>query len=230
MRISLLPAIPTPPPPPTSPEITFTVRGIRLVNREWSLRDACFPITITTSPNDPQLSSVEAEIMLRDGAVGLYHHESKTYIPLRQIYMHSEYLSGSEASLQSRSSSAASSREDLTAPNDDNATNMTPPNSNKVIWDVVYRRPGSSHSISSDSSSSFFEDDDDRKAGKWSDMKRCAWILWDGTYVFLSIKRPLVYLDDLQKGIYATTWRERGKKKVEGWFGKKRPTEEHRLC
>jgi len=249
MRVSLLPQQPVPhlPPAPTLPEVTFTVRGIRLVNREWSLRDACFPITITTSPRDPNLSSVEAEIMLRDDAVGLYHHESRTYIPLKEIYTHSEYLNGSQEQLQTRNSSHSnhSSRRsdtDLTnslyipqenARKNYTATPASPsttPNG-KVIWDVVYRRPGvyqpPRHSFDSDDSScaSFFEDDDEdgekKTSGKWADLKRCAWILWDGTYVFLSIKRPLIYLDDLQRGVYCTTWKERGIRKVGGWFGKK---------
>lgn len=68
------------------------------------------------------------------------------------------------------------------------------------------------------------------KLGKWADFKRCAWILWDGTYVYLKIKRPLVYIEDLQKGMYATTWRERGRKKVGGLFGRSKGKEEFKLC
>lgn len=107
----------------------------------------------------------------------------------------------------------------------------------KVVWDVVYRRPRSPVSSSSDCSSTMsFEMNDDeesvrgRKLGKWADFKRCAWILWDGTYVFLRIKRPLVYIEDLQRGMYATTWRERGRKKVGGWFGRNKGREEFKLC
>ncbi|EPS45639.1 hypothetical protein H072_369 [Dactylellina haptotyla CBS 200.50] len=233
---------------PPLPEVTFTVRGIRLVNREWSLRSACFPITITTSPSDPKLSSVEAEIMLREDAVGLYHHDSRTYIPIKQIYEHSSYLSGSEEELRSRSPSPTNRKRkpssDLTntfyTPEDD--TNGTPINQKRrlskdgtpvspsttprgeVIWDVVYRRPGSPGAKNQrDSVGSFFEDDDDEEeeeGSKWADIKRCASILWGGTYVYLSIKRPLVYIDDLQKGIYSTDWSERGRRKMSEWFGK----------
>ncbi|KAF3291391.1 hypothetical protein TWF970_000605 [Orbilia oligospora] len=237
--ISRLPPPPMIPPPPTTPEITFTVRGIRLVNREWSLRDASFPITITNSATDPTLSATEASIMLREDAVGLYHHNSKTYIPIRQIYLHSEYLTGSEESLRSRSSSRASSTRSSNSSAD--SDRMT--SDGKVVWDVVYRRPTSSSSSASSScgSSTFsFEMGDDcegdeesmrgKKLGKWADIKRCAWILWDGTYVFLSIKRPLVYIEDLQRGMYSTTWRERGRKKVGAWFGRDKGKEEFKLC
>ncbi|KAF3179685.1 hypothetical protein TWF106_002840 [Orbilia oligospora] len=266
--ISRLPPPPMIPPPPTTPEITFTVRGIRLVNREWSLRDASFPITITNSATDPTLSATEASIMLREDAVGLYHHNSKTYIPIRQIYLHSEYLTGSEESLRSRSSSRASSTRssngsadrygsmdfgcrgtrtfnDKVSPvgTDDihHSDRMT--SDGKVVWDVVYRRPrtpASSASSSCGGSTFSFEMGDDcdgdeesvrgKKLGKWADIKRCAWILWDGTYVFLSIKRPLVYIEDLQRGMYSTTWRERGRKKVGAWFGRNKGKEEFKLC
>ncbi|KAF3165232.1 hypothetical protein TWF225_003563 [Orbilia oligospora] len=237
--ISRLPPPPMIPPPPTTPEITFTVRGIRLVNREWSLRDASFPITITNSATDPTLSATEASIMLREDAVGLYHHNSKTYIPIRQIYLHSEYLTGSEESLRSRSSSRASSTRSSNSSAD--SDRMT--SDGKVVWDVVYRRPrtpASSASSSCGSSTFSFEMGDDcdgdeesvrgKKLGKWADIKRCAWILWDGTYVFLSIKRPLVYIEDLQRGMYSTTWRERGRKKVGTWFGRNKGKEEFKLC
>ncbi|KAF3179686.1 hypothetical protein TWF788_006990 [Orbilia oligospora] len=237
--ISRLPPPPMIPPPPTTPEITFTVRGIRLVNREWSLRDASFPITITNSATDPTLSATEASIMLREDAVGLYHHNSKTYIPIRQIYLHSEYLTGSEESLRSRSSSRASSTRSSNGSAD--SDRMT--SDGKVVWDVVYRRPrtpASSASSSCGGSTFSFEMGDDcdgdeesvrgKKLGKWADIKRCAWILWDGTYVFLSIKRPLVYIEDLQRGMYSTTWRERGRKKVGAWFGRNKGKEEFKLC
>ncbi|KAK6531123.1 hypothetical protein TWF281_007948 [Arthrobotrys megalospora] len=224
--ISRLPPPPMIPPPPTTPEITFTVRGIRLVNREWALRDASFPITITNSATDPTLSATEASIMLRDDAVGLYHHGSKTYIPIRQIYLHSEYLTGSEESLRSRSSSRASSTR--------GSDSQDQTSDGRVVWDVVYRRPRTPVSSCSDSTMSFDLDDEEsvkgEKLGKWADFKRCAWILWDGTYIFLKIKRPLVYIEDLQKGMYATTWRERGRKKVSGLFGKNKGKEEWKLC
>ncbi|KAK6515245.1 hypothetical protein TWF506_007588 [Arthrobotrys conoides] len=256
--LSRLPPPPMIPPPPTTPEITFTVRGIRLINREWSLRDASFPITITNSSTDPTLSATEASIMLREDAVGLYHHNSKTYIPIRQIYLHSEYLTGSEESLRSRSSSRASSTRSTTSSSDrhgsmdfgcrgtrtfNDKVEAVSGGSEKVVWDVVYRRPRTPASSSSCGSSTFsFEMGDDcgnddgeesvkgKKLGKWADIKRCAWILWDGTYVFLNIKRPLVYIEDLQRGMYSTTWRERGRKKVSGWFGRDKGREEFKLC
>ncbi|KAF3926578.1 hypothetical protein AA313_de0204573 [Arthrobotrys entomopaga] len=240
MRNSFLPPPPHIPAAPTHPEVTFTVRGIRLVNREWALRDAYFPITITTSASDPKLSTVEAGIMLQEDAVGLYHHRSRTYVPLKEIYDHSEYLSGDEISLESRNSSCRDlpNLNTIKIPFEEDLKrkrrgNNLPPSSpsatpnGKVIWDVVYRRPGSPQSrrsFDSDSTHSFFEDDDDeeelKKAGKWADLKRCAAMVWDGTYVFLSIKRPLIYLDDLQRGVYCTTWSERGKRKLGGWFKK----------
>ncbi|KAK6499850.1 hypothetical protein TWF481_010207 [Arthrobotrys musiformis] len=228
--ISRLPPPPMIPPPPTAPEITFTVRGIRLVNRDWALRDASFPITISNYSTDPTLSATEASIMLREDAVGLYHHNSKTYIPIRQIYLHSEYLTGSEESLRSRSSSRASSTRGSS-----NSCDSHSSDGGKVVWDVVYRRPRSPVSSCSDSTLSFELDDEEgnpkaRKLGRWADIRRCAWILWDGTYVFLRIKRPLVYLEDLQRGMYATTWRERGRKKVGGWFGRNKGREEWKLC
>ncbi|KAK6356167.1 hypothetical protein TWF718_000539 [Orbilia javanica] len=229
--LSRLPPPPMIPPPPTTPEITFTVQGIRLVNRDWALRDASFPITLTNSATDPTLSATEASIMLREDAVGLYHHNSKTYIPIRQIYLHSEYLTGSEESLRSRSSSRASSS---TRSSDSYSSSLS--SDGKVVWDVVYRRPRSptSSSCCSDSTMSFELDDEEsvkgQKIRRWADFKRCAWILWDGTYVFLRIKRPLVYIEDLQRGMYATTWRERGRKKLTGWFGKNRGREEFKLC
>ncbi|KAK6363419.1 hypothetical protein TWF730_000850 [Orbilia blumenaviensis] len=224
--ISRLPPPPMIPPPPTTPEITFTVRGIRLVNRDWALRDASFPITITNSATDPTLSATEASIMLRDDAVGLYHHASKTYIPIRQIYLHSEYLTGSEESLRSRSSSRASSTR--------GSDSHDHTSDGKVVWDVVYRRPRTPDSACcSDSTFSFDLSDEEsvrgKKLSKWADFKRCAWILWDGTYVFLNIKRPLVYIEDLQRGMYATTWREKGRKKVGRWLGRNKGKEEWKL-
>ncbi|KAJ6259330.1 hypothetical protein Dda_6230 [Drechslerella dactyloides] len=199
--------------PVETPAITLTVRGVRLVNREYSVRH--YNTVVVLTHIHPTHLEADAQAMLRDGAAGVYDRDTGRYISLQNFYLlRQDFERTAVPTHNVRNTSANKERTESgsnqrclpwnwseggkTGSEHDNAT---------VIWDAVYYRPSGDRNA------------DGEKVGTvrtaLRESRRCASLLWQDTYFYPCVKRPLIYLEDLRAGYYAPSWRTRARKKVE---------------
>ncbi|KAK6332324.1 hypothetical protein TWF696_003042 [Orbilia brochopaga] len=216
--------------PKPQPPLTLTIHGVRMRQHEHAIRSFSTSMTFQSFLRREML--IELRKMLHEGATGVYHAATGGYVALANFYASRsilEYPFGRPKTPVSSSTSSTDS--DIIADKSCSFLRRTiremrkrrkkaAKERQKPVWRAVYHRP------LTDCIDVYITHPKTARPRKMTprellgEMVHSVRMLWAKTYVYPCVKCPLVYIEDLQAGQYAPTWRRRAVVKADQtWRG-----------